>query len=118
MGRDEITIREYERRQLMDLLPQAIELYEDSEVDDTAEELEAILPEFADEQDDAEQEYDLGADTWREISLALEEIGGSRAGWLSAKIGRRAELSAVRMGFSTSVPIGVLMTGKTPNREA
>lgn len=114
MSRDAIEIREYERSQLVEFIPQVIERYEDAELDDRAEAFEHLQDAFEEPHDD--QMYDLGHDLWDEIALGLEELDETRASWLATKIARRAELSAPLMGFTTAVPVGVRMTGEVPAR--
>lgn len=114
--RNEIRIRDYERRQLTDFLPRLIELYEDSELAEKAEVFEEMQQIFEDDIDGTEKMYDLGADDWRDLAVGLEELDETRASWLKAKIGRRAELPTIHMGFTTSVPFMTLVTGDDPVR--
>jgi hypothetical protein len=118
--RNEIRIRDYERRQLTEYLPEIIELYEDRELADDdrdlVERFETMLDEFESEIDGTEAMYDMGADNWRDLATALDELDDSRASWLRAKIGRRAELPTVQMGFTTTVPFMALATGEDPVR--
>jgi len=117
--RNEISIRNYERQQLTEYLPELIDLYEGRELADERnliERFEEMLDEFEQEIDGDEAMYDLGADNWRDLAVALDELDDTRASWLRAKIGRRAELPSVHMGFTTSVPFMVLATGEDPVR--
>jgi len=117
--RDEISIRNYERQQLTEYLPELIDLYEGRELADERnliERFETMLSEFEAEIDGDEEMYGMGADNWRDLAIALEELDDTRASWLSAKIGRRAELPSIHMGFTTSVPFMTLATGKDPIR--
>lgn len=118
--RNEISIRDYERRQLTEFIPQIIDLYKDRDLEDDdrnlVERFETMLDEFEQEIDGTEADYDLGADNWRDLSMALDELDETRASWLRAKIGRRAELPAVHMGFTTNVPFMALATGEDPVR--
>lgn len=118
--RNEIRIRDYERRQLTEYLPEVIELYEDRDLADDdrnlVERFETMLTEFEEEIDGTEEMYDMGSDNWRDLAMALEEVDDTRASWLRAKIGRRAELPTVHMGFTTTVPFMTLATGEEPVR--
>lgn len=114
--RNEIVIRDYERKQLTEFLPELIQLYEDRDLDDKAVLFEEMLGEFEQEIDGIEASYDVGADNWRDLSIALDELDNTRASWLRAKIGRRAELPSVHMGFTTRVPFMALQTGMEPKR--
>jgi len=118
--RNEIMLRDYERRQLTEFVPQIIDLYKERDLEDDdrnlVERFEEMLEEFEQEIDGTEADYDLGADNWRDLSMALDELDETRASWLRAKIGRRAELPAVHMGFTTNVPFMTLATGENPTR--
>lgn len=117
--RNEIRIRDYERRQLVEFLPQIIDLYSDRQLDDDRnliERFETMYDEFDDDIDGMDAMYDVGADNWRDLAMALDELDDTRASWLRAKIGRRAELPAVHMGFTTTVPFMTLATGEAPVR--
>lgn len=114
--RNEITIRDYERKQLVEFLPELIDLYEQKELDEEAALFKELVPVFEEEPETKFDTYDCGADTWRTLAQALEELDEMRASWLSAKIGRRAELSVVQMGFTTTVPAMTLETGVEPKR--
>lgn len=119
-SRDKIALREYERRQLVEYVPQIIDLYEDRELADDdrnlVERFEEMYGELQAEIDGTEQSYDFGAANWRDLAMALEELDDMRASWLRAKIGRRAELSAIQMGFTTNIPFMSMVTGETPTR--
>lgn len=110
MSRDRISIRETERQQLLELLPETVEVYEELGLDEPAETIRSLQTEFSQDQ----ETYDLGKENWDEIALALEELDSTRASWLASKIARRAGLTVVQMGFSTSVPIGVTMADQEP----
>lgn len=117
--RSEISIRNYERQQLTEFLPDIIDVYEEfdsDEMDDRVATFESMLTTFDEDIDGDEERYDLGADQWRDLAIGLDELDDTRASWLSAKIGRRAELESIRMGFTTVVPFMSLRTGKTPVR--
>lgn len=117
--RDAITIRDYERRQLMEFLPDVIDVYakyEDDAMVETRETFEELQGTFSQEIDGTESEYDIGAEQWRDVAMGLDELDETRASWLSAKIGRRADLSSIQMGFTTNVPFMALTTGEDPIR--
>lgn len=118
--RNEIRLRDYERKQLVEFLPAVIELYEDRELADDdrnlVERFETMLATFELEIDGTEAMYDIGADDWRDLCMALDELDDTRASWLRSKIGRRAELPSIQMGFTTNVPFMTLATGEEPVR--
>jgi DNA repair ATPase RecN len=117
--RNEISIRDYERRQLTEFLPDVIDIYaeyEDEAMVEKKEAFEEMLDEFEAEIDGTEANYDLGSNNWRDLAVGLEELDDTRASWLKAKIGRRAELSTIHMGFTTNVPFMTLVTGNDPVR--
>jgi hypothetical protein len=111
MSRDAITVRPNEQAQLQEFLPQAIEQYESQDsiqtntLEDALDELESTGS------GDGEFEFDWGA-----ITMALDDVGSTRAAWLRAKLARRAELAPFKMGFTTSVPIGPHMSETNPKR--
>jgi len=121
--RNEITVRDYERRQLVEFIPDLIDHYEERNGSDAADRIDEMLDlfdelyeTFDEEIDGTEASYDVGADNWRDLALALEELDNTRASWLRAKIGRRAELPVIHMGFTTNVPFMALQTGQEPKR--
>lgn len=117
--RNEIRLRDYERKQLVEFLPAIIQDYKERELEDDrnlVERFEAMRTELDEEIDETEQYYDFGADDWRDLCVALESLDETRASWLRSKIGRRAELPTVHMGFTTSVPFMTIATGEDPVR--
>lgn len=113
-----ITIRETERSQLVEFLPEIIDLYEDRGLDDTdlIDRFESLQETFEDEPDEYRAEYEASDDTWEDLSLALGELDGTRPAWLRAKIARRAELPPIHMSFGTMLPVGTILTEKNPVR--
>lgn len=117
--RNEIRLRDYERKQLVEFLPAIIQDYKERELEDDrnlVERFEAMRTELDEEIDETEQYYDFGANDWRDLCVALESLDETRASWLRSKIGRRAELPTVHMGFTTSVPFMTIATGEDPVR--
>ena len=113
MSRDEITIRSYEQRQLLNILPDVVDFYEEKELDSRIDTLNSVISEI---ESMNEETIDLGYDTWSTVSTALDEMDSTKASWLSAKIARRAELPAYDMGFTTFIPVGPMISDKKPER--
>lgn len=113
MSRDEITIRSYEQRQLLNILPDVVDFYEEKDLDSRIKTLEGVMDEI---ESMSEETIDLGYDTWSTVSIALDELNSTKASWLSAKIARRAELPAHDMGFTTFIPVGPMISDKKPKQ--
>lgn len=115
-GRDEITLRRIERKQLAEFLPEIIDLYQDRELPELVDAFE-LMDDAIDCPVDGEREtYEFGSDGWKNLCIALDELDSTRAAWLSAKIGRRADLDALYMGFTTRVPFVGSYVGVDPSR--
>jgi len=115
-SRDTIYVTNTERKQLVELIPDLVELYEDRKLEDVAESLQEMKSTFdAEIEDGFRKEYDLGAEQWDDLVLALEEVGSTRADWLKSKLARRSEQNLPRMAFKR-VPFMPLYIGETPKR--
>lgn len=120
--RNEIVVYNYERKQLLDFIPQIIEHYEsmnveeNNTVDDVIELCESLQTIFSEEPDGHKQMYDIGADAWEDLSVGLDEIDGDKSNWLRSKLAKRAELPITHMGFGTPVPFMSMYVDETPKR--
>lgn len=113
---NEITLRYTERTQLAEFLPEIIDLYETKELDELADAFELMDDAIEQPVTDGCKAYDFGQDGWENLCIALDELDSTRAAWLSAKIGRRANLDAPYMGFTTTVPFVGSYIGVDPTR--
>lgn len=100
-----VELRSYEQSQLREYLTDVIDLYEDLELDETAQRLRSVV-------DDVESmgnetgTLELDRALWSDVGYALNELEDNRSQWLRTKIARRADLDIFLTGYSTSVPIG------------
>jgi len=115
-GYNEITLRYTERAQLAEFLPEIIDLYETKELDELADAFELMDDAIERPVTDGRKAYDFGQEGWTNLCIALDELDSTRAAWLSAKIGRRANLDAAYMGFTTTVPFMASQVGVDPTR--
>lgn len=113
--RDTITLRATERAQLTEFLPALIDLYEQQELPEKITSFESIQ-DMVTADGDAPIEYDFGHRLIQDLVVGLEELDSTRASWLRAKIGRRAECKPIHMGFISRVPPMAMVTGETPTR--
>lgn len=121
MGETTVTLHSHEEAQLQEFLPKLKDKYTaiSGGDEDRINEMLTLfnhLQTVFDSVTDGPTEYTLTDSEWQDLTLALEELSDTRAGWLEAKIGRRAEVSPAAMGFTSSVPFMTLMTGETPTQ--
>lgn len=79
-------------------------MYRDLELGEQADTLENVVNSV-----EVETTVELSEETWSDVVTGLNELEDMRPGWLASKIARRADLSGIEQGFSTSVPIGSQM---------
>lgn len=116
--REQLTIRRYEAEQLTRFLRELIDRYTGQELDDRVERLEGMRAQIDDELDEDRDDYSpifgFGTDDISLLVSSLNDRDGTKANWLRAKLARRADMPAVQMGFTSSIPIMSFQTGIDP----
>jgi hypothetical protein len=116
-----VSIRDTERQQLLEYLPDIVSVYEETDLEDV-EERTAPIKQLQTALETGQTELDLDRETWSEITVGLrqlhwvrsEEYSKNRIGWLRAKIARRADLSGVQMSYTSNPPIMQYASGQEP----
>jgi hypothetical protein len=116
-----VSIRGTERQQLLDYLPEIVDVYEETDLEDVEERAEPIR-ELQDALEFGETEIEYDRETWSEITVGLrqlhwvrpDEYSKNRVGWLRAKLARRADLSGAQMSYTSNPPVMQYASGQEP----
>lgn len=116
----EIQLRSHEQKQLIEFLPKVAEEMEAIELNTVSDHAEQMLEVVSDadgivEADDAVWESVVQG-LRNDRFLERDDVKKNRAAWLRAKLARRLELSAMKMGFTSQVPLGAMVTGTQPTK--
>lgn len=116
-----VSIRETERQQLIEYLPEIVDVYEETDLEDVEERTEPIL-DLHGKLESGQTEVDYERETWTEITVGLRQLhwvrpdehSKNRIGWLRAKLARRADLSGAQMSYTSNPPIMQYASGQEP----
>lgn len=109
-----VSVTNTERKQIVELLTDVIELYEEQQLPERVSLFAELQELFSNEIEDGfRTEYTRDESDWSDLVLGLEELDETRADWLKSKLARRARLPLPRMGFKR-VPFMPRYIGNDP----